>query len=132
MNGRQSLFDVLETYTVEDFAKIIAVKVAEEIALLPPVARRGKGRKVVVQQPKDYYTTKEVAEMFGCDTRRVTEACRYGRFPPYVKGKNKGRGLRGGYHFEKSGIERLFRECPKHFTPVDCWGNALSNQEANA
>ena len=76
--------------------------------------------------------TKEVAEMFGCDIRRVTEACRYGRFPPYVKIENKGRGLRGGYHFEKDGIDRLHKEYPNHFVPLNYWENTLLNTEARS
>lgn len=129
MTNRQSLFDMLETYTFDEFVELLAVKLAEKSSASP---RRGKNRKVLVHQPKNYYTTKEVAEMFGCDTRRVTEACRYGRFPPYVKFTPKGLGRLGGYQFEKDGIDRLYRECPKHFVPVVCWKNTPSNLEAKA
>lgn len=129
MTNRQSLFDMLETYTFDEFVELLAVKLAEKSSAS---LRRGKSRKVIVAQPKDYYTTKEVAEMFGCDIRRVTEACRYGRFPPYVKIENKGRGLRGGYHFEKNGIDRLHKENPKHFVPVNYLENTLLNTEARS
>ena len=117
MTNALSLFDEMKTYTVDDFAKIVAVKVAEEMSsvLLPAVRQKSKDR---VQLLKDYYTTKDVAEMFGCDTRRVSEACCYGRFPPYVRYEYRGRGKFGGYHFEINGVNQLYRECPKHFVPA--------------
>ena len=128
MNGK-SLFDVMDTLPFEDFVELLAVKLAEKSSVS---TRCGEKRKVIVDQPKDYYTTNEVAKMFGCDKRRVSEPCRYGRFPSYVKIENKGPGVLGGYHFEKNGIDRLYKESPDYFVPVNCRKNTLLNTEARS
>ncbi|MBQ8089771.1 MAG: hypothetical protein IJ822_04350 [Pyramidobacter sp.] len=112
--NRQSLFDLLETYTIEEFTDIIAEKTAKKINVTH-LRREKKGGNQNMKE--SYYKTSDLSHMFKVPIRKVTMFASLGSriFPDYVKIFNSGKGKNKGYFLEKTGVDRLYKENPYFF-----------------
>lgn len=136
MTNRQSLFDMLETYTAEDFSCLIARKITTDEEFAEMIAEKiankiGKTKPRKKAQTNMYYKTDNLAKMFNVTTQRIGTFASMGSriFPEYVKIYSNGKGAQNGYYFEKAGIDRLYRENP-HFFDREKLSKLPSEEEA--